>query len=382
MDLVVRPLVLGLLLAGLLAGARRGPAHADVLYGWGELDPVRYGGMQALELPSGRLVGQTPFGGATQGGGFAFSPDPRRAFALDAEWLPERRALGWRLTELELPSLRVVRRTPVADAIPLLGIQGVVAVAADGRSVYVETMRIVGPNRFDARLGVGQPESAYGVAVYDIAQGAFVGEVPLAPPWCGVAELHPLPDGRLAVFCGLAHEVRLIDPMQGKQVASVGVDGIASAASSDGRRLWAVDLVGGVHEVDLGRMAVVRETQLGSDRGDPSVPAQELHATADGARLFVRAAPGDAELRATGNGSEVWVVDTATLRRVAVVPLPAPAFHLAPSPDGRMLVAVTNNVPDRGLFGTRLLEVPSGREVAGWPGALAGPRVRRGPPAR
>jgi hypothetical protein len=213
-----------------------------------------------------------------------------------------------------------------------------VAVAVDGRSVYVQTMRVVGPNRFDARLGVGQPESAYGVAVYDVARGAFVREVPLGPPWCGVAELYPLPDGRLAVFCGLAHEVRLVDPVRGAQVGSVGVDGIASVVGPDGRRLWAVDRVGGVHEVDLGRMAVVREAQIGSDRGEPSVPGQELHATADGTRLFVRAAPGDAELRATGNGSEVWVVDTATLRRLAVVPLPAPEPEASPlepeEPDG------------------------------------------------
>jgi hypothetical protein len=116
--------------------------------------------------------------------------------------------------------------------------------------------------------------------------------------------------------------------------------------------------------------------------GGRVVPRQPLHVSADGARLFVPAAPGDPELVATGNASAVWVVDAATLRRVAEVPLPAPAFRLAPTPDGRLLVAVTNNVPDRGLFGTRLLEVPSGREVARWPGALAGPRVRGGPPAR
>jgi hypothetical protein len=392
MDLVVRPLVLGLLLAGLLAGARRWPAHADVLYGWGELDPVRYGGLQALELPSGRLVGQTPFGGATQGGGFAFSPDPRRAFALDAEWLPERRALGWRLTELELPSLRVVRRAPVPDAVPALGLAGIVAVSADGRRVYVETMRVVGPPRQDARLGVGQPESLYGVAVYDVARGAVTGELPLDPPWCGVAELHPLADGRLAVFCPTARELRLLDPDRAAPPASLGLGPapraanlpgwpVATVASPDGRRAWGVLDDGRLVEIDLAALRVSRTADL-APGGGRVVPRQPLQLSADGAWLFVPAAPGDPELVATGNASTVWVVDTATLRRVTEVPLPAPAFHLAATPDGRLLVAVTNNVPDRGLFATRLLEVPSGREVARWPGALAGPRVRRGPPAR
>ena len=46
-------------------------------------------------------------------------------------------------------------------------------VAHDGAEVYVETMRITGPSRFDAQLRVGQPESEYGIAVYDVARGAF-----------------------------------------------------------------------------------------------------------------------------------------------------------------------------------------------------------------
>jgi hypothetical protein len=106
------------------------------------------------------------------------------------------------------------------------------------------------------------------------------------------------------------------------------------------------------------------------------VPFQQLHVTADGRRLFVRVAPGDAELRAEGNGTAGWIVDTTTLRRVGTVALPAPAYYLAPTPDGRMVVATTNNVADRRLFGTRLIDVPSGRLLAYWPGTLIWPQFR------
>jgi hypothetical protein len=40
----------------------------------------------------------------------AVSPDGRRAFMLDATRLADQQRVEWRLNELELPSLRVLRR--------------------------------------------------------------------------------------------------------------------------------------------------------------------------------------------------------------------------------------------------------------------------------
>jgi len=68
--------------------------------------------------------------------------------------------------------------------------------------VYVETCHAGdGRVRFDPQLGVGQPEGTYGVAIYDVAQGAFIRSFGLGAPWCGVGELFAFADGRLAVLC-------------------------------------------------------------------------------------------------------------------------------------------------------------------------------------
>jgi hypothetical protein len=75
-------------------------------------------------------------------------------------------------------------------------------------------------------------------------------------------------------------------------------------------------------------------------------------------------------LRSTGNASVVWIADTATLGRIGEVQLASPSFFLAPTPDGRALIATTNNIQDGGQFGTRLVEVPSGRTLAVWPGTV------------
>jgi hypothetical protein len=190
------------------------------------------------------------------------SPDGRRAFMLDATWLVDQQRAEWRLNELELPSLRVLRRASYPNGISLLGQATILAVAHDGAEVYVETMRITGPSRFDPQLGVGQPESEYGVAVYDVARGAFTRSITLQAPWCGVAELYALADGRLAALCPTAHQVRLIDPKTGQQVASVTVSGEKGALSPDGSQLWVVSSSGQPQEVDLVRGLIGRTGRL------------------------------------------------------------------------------------------------------------------------
>jgi DNA-binding beta-propeller fold protein YncE len=304
-----------------------------------------------------------------QGGGVAVSHDGRRAYVLGMVG-----PTGWELRELEAPSLRLLRQVPVHQGTGLLGLHRVVAVAPDGQHVYVETMRIIGPTRWDPVLYHGQPDSEYGIVVYDVASGTVTREIKLEPPWCGVAELYALPAGRLAAFCPIPREVRLIDVGQGKQLASVGAGGFAGIAAPDGRLFWVVAENARLFEIDIAKAAVTRKVDL-SEGGGVSLPYQELHMSADGKRLFVRAAPHDPELRATGNGSVVWVIDTDTMQRIADVPLPAPAYHLAPTPDGLTLVATTLNLKDRSQDRTRLIEVPSGRELASWPGVISGPRV-------
>ena len=355
-----------LLLAGCTVAAPSGTSASFVLYGWGGLDPARGGDIQAIELPSGRLLGQVGMGG--QGGGLAFTNDGRRAYLLGLG------GNGWELRELEAPSLRVLRQVAIDEGTGLLGLHRVVVVATSGEQVYVETIRIVGPNRWDPRLQRGQPDSEYGIAVFDVTRGVVTGEIRLEPPWCGFGELYALPDGRLAVFCPTAREVRLIDIAQGKQVAKVSVGGVGGLASPDGQRFWVVAEDARLIEINLSTAEVTRTSDLSA--GDwQGLPHQELHLSRDGRRLFVRAAPHDPELRATGNGSVVWVIDTDTLRRIADIPLFPPAFHLAPTPDGQFFIAVTNNVKDRSLYGTRLIEVSTGRQVGSWAGTVAGPRV-------
>lgn len=338
-------------------------------YAFGTLDPTG-GGVSAVAFPAGDIVSTLAVGGTTQGEAFALAPDGQRAYLLDRE------GVDWRLSELVTPSLQILHRTLLPDAINLLGTGRVVTVAPDGRHVYVETMRVIGPQRWDPTLRVGQPESVYGIAVYDVAQGTFTGQIPLAAPWCGVADLFALPDGRLSLFCPTAGEVRLVDPGQGKQIASVAVGMAAgSVPSPDGRHVWLVRDTGELVDVALASMTITGKRQLGDDTGR-WVPLQRLALAQAGRRLYLRAAPGDAEALARGLGTVLWVVDTATWQRVAVMPLPAPAFDLVPAPDGRTLLTTTANTGNSPEEGTRLVDAASGRELRRWPGRLDGYIVR------
>src|SRR5712692_8243979 len=104
-----------------------------MLLAGGSLATDGMSGLVANELPSGRQLGQVTIGGPSQGSALAVSPDGRRAFMLDATWLVDQQRAEWRLNELELPSLRVLRRALYPDGINLLGQATIVAVAHDGR---------------------------------------------------------------------------------------------------------------------------------------------------------------------------------------------------------------------------------------------------------
>ena len=54
---------------------------------------------------------------------------------LDATWLADQQRVEWRLNELELPSLRVLRRALYPNGISLLGQATIVTVAHNGAEV-------------------------------------------------------------------------------------------------------------------------------------------------------------------------------------------------------------------------------------------------------
>ena len=345
-----------------------------VLYAGASADASSPGGFAALALPSGQRLG-TFSDLRRQGGGFAIAPSGERGYLLDGPYFHE----------LELPSLKPIRSIQIDDALAMLGTGRVVAVSPDGSEVYVETTRIVGSQKWDPQLATGQPDSVYGIAVYDVAHGVVTRRFDLAGPWCGVAELFAVPDGRLAIFCGIAQNVRLIDPADGHEIARIGLGdppragnspgrAIATVASPDGKVLYVARDSGGLVEVDLVHNVLARGVVVGGDGGQ-RVPYQRLHLSQDGTRLLVRAAVHQIKLRSGGIGDVVWVIDTGSLQRIAEVQLPAPASDAAPTPDGRMLITSNTNTqsPDEKL--PRLVEIPSGRELARWQGSLASMQI-------
>lgn len=132
---------------------------------------------------------------------------------------------------------------------------------------------------------------------------------------------------------------------------------------------------GSVHEVDLDRLIQIRAAHVDPNASGAEVPLQQPHLTGDGSRLFILAAPGNAEARARGLGTAVWVVDTSTLQLVANVPLPATVSHVAPTSDGHAMLVTLDSGDALASRSMRLLEIPGGREEGHWPGVVVGVHV-------
>jgi hypothetical protein len=64
------------------------PPPPMLLLAGGSLSTDGISGLVANELPNGRQLGQVAIGGPSQGSALAVSPDGRRAYMLDATWLP------------------------------------------------------------------------------------------------------------------------------------------------------------------------------------------------------------------------------------------------------------------------------------------------------
>ncbi len=378
--------VMFLLLLGVLAGASalvlpaimsrgKGAAAGPIVYGYGSPDLNHLGGLSSLALSSGQSLGHVALGGTTQGGGWALAPDGRRAYLLDREGTDP----VWRLNELETPEMRVIRRTPLPNAISSRGTAKVVAVSTDGRQVYVQTATSADPARPDAPP-TGADDVAYGLAIYDVARGTFTGRIPLDNPWrggCGVASLFALPDGNVVVLCPAGPDLRgavlVIDPRQERQVAAMPVGGVGAAVSADGRHCWVVTRAGLLTEVDLATRTTTRARDLTAGATlSLAVPYHRPRLSADGTRLFLLAAPST-QVGSFGSSTTVWVVDTAALEKIAEVPLPAPAFDLAPMPDGQALLVGSfkqggSYQGNSTEYTLRLVELPSGRELDRWAG--------------
>jgi hypothetical protein len=324
-----------------------GPA---VIYGVGSLT-ISSGYLFALEVPSGRLVGQFSPGFVGQGGIFVVSPDGQRGYLF----------VWQQLHELALPSLQLLHSVPAPNGINLLGTARVLAVAPDGQQVYLETMDTL-----------GDPTSEYGIAVYDVATAAFTRQIALQHPRCQVGHLFALSNQRLAVLCQTDHQVRIVDVATGQQLPSTQpVNGGNAILIPVSQRLLVVTGSGQIQEVDLDRLVITRSVSLSRDLECAfCVPSQPLHLSSDGQRLTVVAAPGPPELRSQVNATVAWIVDTNTLTRVADVPVgphTADAFEL---PDRNALVTsrVERGTPNGSAL--QLVEVPSGHDLDQWPGSV------------
>lgn len=372
--------VAALVLVGVAGAAPTSRAQAFVAYGFGTIDPSRVRpGFVAVSFPSGVTLGRVEM--RRQGGGFAVAPDGRQVYVLDGE----------RFLVLAAPGLRILHEMTLPDRINILGNGQVVAVAPSGDQVYVETTRIIGPNRWDPTLRVGQPDSQYGLAIYDVAKGRFTKEIWLDPPWCGVAGLSALPNGRVAVFCPTALDVRLVDLRLGKQVATVSLGSapragnlpgwpIRSVLAPDGSHLLVVEDNGTLLEVDLARMAITHVGTVGDGlRQDIPLQAACPCLTANGHTLVIPAAPADALARATGNATVAWLANPALRPRTTTVPLPAPASSVVLGPDDQT-VLVSSGAGSGSRQGTWLLHLPDGHPIADWPGELIDVQIARRSP--
>ncbi len=347
-----------------------GPARA-LLYGARAVEATDAGALLALALPTGQVLGCRDVAAPTTASNFAVAPDGRRIY------LYERDAAGWHLVELEAPTLRRLRRTDVPDTLADWALVGeTFAVAQDGREVYLEMVRSAGPPRRDERGSFTPAEGEYGIVVYDVAQGAFARTLPLDAPPCGLGQLYPLPDGRLAIVCPTAREVRLLDPGDGTLLSRVDLrDAVpssegrsplgAAAPSPDGRFLWLVVNGGTVLQLDLAAGTVVRRDELGGSGARP--PGQwgrdpTSRFSADAQRVFLRVPPGNV---AAITGDTLGIFATATGERIGQIMLRgAPVLEVAPVSDGEALVATFES-------GTQLVELPSGRDLGTWWGNLA-----------
>jgi hypothetical protein len=106
-----------------------------LLIAGGSIDMATATGLVATDLASQRELGHFATGGPNQGDALPRSPDGRRAYLLDRTWLAKQQRALWQLVELELPSLTVLRRTPLDDAIDMLGRARIIAVAGGGGEV-------------------------------------------------------------------------------------------------------------------------------------------------------------------------------------------------------------------------------------------------------
>lgn len=366
-----------------------GPATTrTIAYGFGASDrELRIGGFAALDLATGTIVGQVPAAGG-QGAAWALAPDGRRAYLLEDEVAVG--GVGWRLTELETPSLRVVRRTPIPNAARPLGIARTVAVSPDGREVYVVTL--------ESRANPGgyaqsDRDAITGIAVYDVSAGKVARTFTIGGGYCGPGPLFALAGGTLLVGCGVG--LLVINSLDGRTLFAVSGTATGAAfraagvaVSPDGRSYWIVDQDGQIRRGDLATRRTTASANLAPPYATPGgtpgvatvppdlwIPIQEPQLSADGTRLYILGAP-TARWAELGASTLALVVDATSLAVIGVVPLPMPTTYLAPVGNGAELLSGGSQSSPNGL---RLIAVPDGRELRSWPGPTQAILAREAP---
>ena len=364
------------------------PGPLGILYGLNLPDPAddnQVTALASIDLATGTVRGAVPSAGG-QGAGWALSPDGRRAYLLDNDATQGLDA--WRLTELETPSLRVLRRVAVPNAFRARGSASIVAVAVDGREVYVRTLESrAAPGEY-AR---GGDDAVFGLAVFDVAQGTITRVMRLVNIGYACNAMAALADGDLLVHCGGA--MAWIDPREGRIVHSLAMPPGSLVVSPDSRRAWHIDRYGLLSEIDLAARRLTRRAHLTRVPGaepttvpvvePPTAPtpatemrvaAHEPGVTADGDYLFVLGVATE-RVGEFGQARLVWVVDTGTLRVEREIALSAPAASLAPTPDGRFLVVATS-LDATPAARAWAIDVMTGQEVGRLPGPSGGLAVR------
>ncbi len=201
-----------------------------------------------------------------------------------------------------LDSIDLTRGTVISRSLPYMHVAAL-ALAPDGRSLYAVSHDV-------AEL----------IAI-DTATGGVRGTVPLR----GAGRAAVGPDGMVYVAQSLDASLAVIDPAALATVAVVPVgaapDGVA--VTPDGRAIYVANRGSrSVSIIDRTSLTVAAAVVVGPNPGPIAM-------SADGARAYVLATSPEPDAA----GCALSVIDTATRRRVATVPLPRCSTELALAPD-------------------------------------------------
>jgi YVTN family beta-propeller protein len=194
-----------------------------------------------------------------------------------------------------------------------------VAVAPDGHLAYVPIY---------GNSGVGKPGTdGDSIDIIDLKARKLAGSIPLGKPvrpHCAKFG----PDGFLYVSAELAQALYVVDVQAKKVVGEIPTGAVEShmfVISPDGRRAYTANVgPGSVSVLDLAKRALIAVIPV-------SKSIQRISISPDSARVFTHDQASPA----------IDVLDTATNTIVSKLAVPATVYSSQPTPDGRVLVAVS-----------------------------------------